>query len=103
MPYVIDDRGFLAEIDDVLDAYEGVAVAADDQVLVHSDLGLHNIAVDTETNELRGVFDYDSASGSNQTLGTRQATSQKGGLQTCTGRLGKDRRPRHSRRSIATA
>jgi hypothetical protein len=62
LPQVIDDRGLLAEIGDVLDNYDGMVVAADDQVLVHSDLGLHNIAVDAETDDVRGVFDYDSAS-----------------------------------------
>jgi aminoglycoside phosphotransferase (APT) family kinase protein len=62
LPQVIDDRGLLAEIDRVLDAYDGVAVAADDCVLVHGDLGLHNIAVDAATTEVRGVFDYAEAS-----------------------------------------
>jgi aminoglycoside phosphotransferase (APT) family kinase protein len=31
------------------------------RVLVHTDLGLHNVAVDPETKEVRGVFDYDGA------------------------------------------
>ena len=30
-------------------------------MLVHSDLGLHNIAVDPRTAEVQGVFDYDGA------------------------------------------
>ena len=30
-------------------------------MLVHGDLGFHNIAVDPGTDELLGVFDYDSA------------------------------------------
>ena len=59
---MIDDRGLLAEIDRALDAYDNVIVAPDDHVLVHGDLGLHNIAVDRETTEVRGVFDYDEAS-----------------------------------------
>ena len=32
-----------------------------DRVLVHADLGLHNLAIDPTTNDVRGVFDYDSA------------------------------------------
>jgi aminoglycoside phosphotransferase (APT) family kinase protein len=62
LPQVIDDRGLLADIDRVLDAYDAVAVAAEDRVLVHGDLGLHNLAVDPVTTEVRGVFDYAEAS-----------------------------------------
>jgi hypothetical protein len=61
IPDVIDDRRLLAEIDHALKVHDGVVVAADDRVLVHGDLGLHNIAVDPETIEVRGVFDYDGA------------------------------------------
>src|SRR5882724_9813896 len=59
LPRVIDDRGLLAAIDDVLDAYERTEIAPDDRVLVHGDLGLHNVATDPQTTDLRGVFDYD--------------------------------------------
>ncbi len=46
----------------VLDACEDVNVAGEDRVLTHGDLGLHNITVDAATDDLIGVFDYDSAS-----------------------------------------
>ena len=62
LPEVIDDRALLADIDRALDAYDAVSVAVEDHVLVHGDLGLHNVAVDPETTDLRGVFDYDEAS-----------------------------------------
>ena len=42
-------------------------------------------------------------SGSNQTLGTGRARSQKGGKRAYTGRPGKDRSARQNRRSIASA
>lgn len=61
LPDVIDDRRLLAEIDRALKVYDGVVATTDDHVLVHGDLGLHNIAVDPETIEVRGVFDYDGA------------------------------------------
>jgi hypothetical protein len=61
LPDVIDDRRLLAEIDHALKMYDGVVPVADDHVLVHGDLGLHNIAVDPETIEIHGVFDYDGA------------------------------------------
>lgn len=54
---VINDRTLLGEIEAVLDAYDGTSVDDRDRVLVHGDLGLHNIAVD-DHEEVRGVFDY---------------------------------------------
>jgi hypothetical protein len=62
LPQVIDDPDLLGRIDRALEDYDGVTVEAGDRVLVHGDLGLHNIAVDPETAEVRGVFDYDGAS-----------------------------------------
>lgn len=62
LPRVVDDRALLADMDRVLDAYDSVAVPADDRVLVHGDLGLHNMAIDPATSEVRGLFDYDGAS-----------------------------------------
>jgi aminoglycoside phosphotransferase (APT) family kinase protein len=59
---VIGDTSLLAQIDGVLVAHDRVAVTTDDHVLVHGDLGSHNIAVDPETSEVREVFDYDGAS-----------------------------------------
>jgi Phosphotransferase enzyme family len=61
LPEVVNDRDLLARIDGTLDAYEQVVIAADDNVLVHADLGLHNIAVDPGTAQVLGVFDYDGA------------------------------------------
>jgi hypothetical protein len=61
LPRVINDRGLLSAIDGALDTYDRVAVGIHDRVLVHGDLGLHNIAVDPETSQVRGVFDYDGA------------------------------------------
>jgi hypothetical protein len=66
LPDVIGDRGLLADIDRALEAYDAVTVAEEDRVLVHGDLGLHNIAVDPETAAVGGVFDYDEASWSDR-------------------------------------
>jgi aminoglycoside phosphotransferase len=62
LPQVIDDPDLLRKIDRALEDYDGLTVEAVDRVLVHGDLGLHNIAVDPGTAEVRGVFDYDGAS-----------------------------------------
>jgi Phosphotransferase enzyme family len=61
LPRVINDQSLLSAIDGALDTYERVAVGLHDRILVHADLGLHNIAVDPETGLVRGVFDYDGA------------------------------------------
>jgi Phosphotransferase enzyme family len=61
LPRVVEDRQLLLRLDRVFRDYEEVVVQADDRVLIHGDLGLHNIAVDPATAEVRGVFDYDGA------------------------------------------
>jgi aminoglycoside phosphotransferase (APT) family kinase protein len=61
LPGVVEDHSLLASIDRVLDRYEELSVGEDDRVLVHGDLGLHNIAVDPETGEVAGLFDYGDA------------------------------------------
>jgi hypothetical protein len=61
LPQVIDDPETIADADAIMAAYERVVVAESDRVLVHSDLGLHNLAIDARTRELTGVFDYDDA------------------------------------------
>jgi hypothetical protein len=61
VPDVVDDARLFAAIDRTLDAYEALAVDPADRVLVHGDIGLHNLAFDPATLEVRGMFDYDSA------------------------------------------
>jgi hypothetical protein len=61
LPHVINDKPLLGQIDAAFRRYEHVLVSPDDRVLVHADLGLHNVVVDPATAELRGVFDYDDA------------------------------------------
>lgn len=61
LPGVVDDPGLLAGIDQVLRHYDDQEAASADRVLVHGDLGFHNIAIEPGTDELVGVFDYDNA------------------------------------------
>jgi Phosphotransferase enzyme family len=61
LPQIIDDKALIAAIGRALDAYEAISIDPADRVLVHGDLGLHNLAIDPTTNDIRGVFDYDSA------------------------------------------
>jgi hypothetical protein len=61
LPRVVDDPRLVSRLDRIFRSYEEVTVRAEDRVLVHGDLGLHNIAVDPLTAQVRGVFDYDGA------------------------------------------
>jgi len=60
LPDVVADKALLADIVATLDVYDAVAVRDDDRALLHTDLGFHNMALDPETLDVRGVFDYDS-------------------------------------------
>jgi hypothetical protein len=60
LPSVIDDRGLIRALADVIEEYEGMAVDAADRALVHGDLGLHNLALD-QADAVNGVFDHDGA------------------------------------------
>jgi aminoglycoside phosphotransferase (APT) family kinase protein len=58
---VVEDRELLRHAEKVLQMYEGLSVEPSDCVLVHSDVGLHNVAVDDVTDAVNGIFDYHGA------------------------------------------
>jgi Phosphotransferase enzyme family len=61
LPMVVDDDGFIRAMEEVIELYEAVPVRADDRVLIHGDVGLHNLALDAESDCVNGIFDYDCA------------------------------------------
>jgi Phosphotransferase enzyme family len=61
LPGVIGDAELQARADDLLCAYEELSIRDDDRVLAHTDVGLHNLAIDADSYDVRGVFDYDGA------------------------------------------
>jgi hypothetical protein len=61
LPGVVDDDDLIVVMERTIERYEAVAVDADDCVLVHGDVGLHNLAFEAETDTVNGIFDYDSA------------------------------------------
>lgn len=61
LPRVVDDARLIARAEAVIDAYENVVVEDADRVLVHTDIGFHNLAIDGESYTVRGIFDYDGA------------------------------------------
>lgn len=61
LPRVVADRSLIRALDEVVERYDQISVAAADRALVHGDLGLHNLALDPGTDAVNGVFDYDGA------------------------------------------
>ncbi len=61
LPLVLDDDGFIHAMEEVIERYDAVPIRADDRVLIHGDVGLHNLALDAESDTVNGIFDYDSA------------------------------------------
>src|SRR5262249_6889804 len=61
IPRVTPERRLAREIDALLDRYDELVVSDADRVLVHGDVGLHNIAVDPESFTVLGIFDYEGA------------------------------------------
>jgi aminoglycoside phosphotransferase (APT) family kinase protein len=61
LPGVVDDDDLVVRMGRTIERYEAVAVDAGDRVLVHGDVGLHNLALDPETDSVNGIFDYDGA------------------------------------------
>jgi Phosphotransferase enzyme family len=58
---VVNDGRLIADAEAVMDAYEEVFVSEADRALVHTDIGLHNLAIDSASYAVRGIFNYDEA------------------------------------------
>ena len=58
---VVNDPELLSGADAVMRAYENLHVLETDRVLVHTDVALHNLAIDEGTHVVRGLFDYEGA------------------------------------------
>jgi aminoglycoside phosphotransferase (APT) family kinase protein len=63
LPLVIDDPSLHAAADHVIARYEEALddTHESDRVLVHTDLGFHNVSLDLETLEVHGIFDWEAA------------------------------------------
>lgn len=61
LPDVVENADLRSRADAVICAYESVDVPDDDRVLAHTDVGLHNLAIDAESYAVNGVFDYEGA------------------------------------------
>jgi hypothetical protein len=61
VPLVVEDATLLARINRALLRRAEITCPAEESVLIHADLGLHNIALDPISYRLAGIFDYDGA------------------------------------------
>ena len=66
LPRAIDDAGMLRRIEQALSRYATMEAGHADRVLVHGDLGFHNLAIHPATDAVCGVFDYGDASWSDR-------------------------------------
>jgi aminoglycoside phosphotransferase (APT) family kinase protein len=58
---VADDGALVRRMSLAVERYEAMAVEPHDRVLVHGDVGLHNLALDPDTDAVNGIFDYGGA------------------------------------------
>jgi aminoglycoside phosphotransferase (APT) family kinase protein len=70
---VVDDRHIHAGAESVLDSYRSItrSLPRHERVLVHGDLGFHNLALSPETQTLSGIFDWAEACWSDHHLDFR--------------------------------
>jgi Ser/Thr protein kinase RdoA (MazF antagonist) len=61
LPRVVDDAALVARAAAVMARWEALRTPDEDRVLVHTDIGFHNLALDPETLAVRGVFDWEDA------------------------------------------
>jgi aminoglycoside phosphotransferase (APT) family kinase protein len=63
LPAVVADRELHARADEIMVRHDELqsSLAGRDRVLVHSDLGFHNLSFDAASGDVKGVFDWESA------------------------------------------
>ena len=66
LPRLPADADLLRRMEGVINRYEAEHAASTDRVLVHGDLGFHNLAFDSTDDTIAGVFDYADASWSDR-------------------------------------
>jgi aminoglycoside phosphotransferase (APT) family kinase protein len=59
---VVNDARLIQDAQSVMDAYADTSIAEDDRVLVHGDIGFHNLSIDPVSHAVLGIFDYEDAS-----------------------------------------
>jgi aminoglycoside phosphotransferase (APT) family kinase protein len=56
----IDATALKAQVQEVFARFDALEIGDDEVVLVHGDLGSHNVAFEPETSEVLGVYDFDA-------------------------------------------
>ena len=83
LPQVVDDPHLHAAADAVIAAYEDAieSTADSDRVLVHGDLGLHNVSIDALALRVNGIFDWETACWSDRHVDFRYLAFDVGRLE----------------------
>jgi len=58
---MVNDLKLVDDAQAIIANYEAIQIPESDRVLVHGDVGFHNLVIDPSSATVRGVFDYDSA------------------------------------------
>jgi aminoglycoside phosphotransferase (APT) family kinase protein len=58
---VVDDSKLIDDAEAVIANYGAQLISESDRVLLHADVGFHNLVVDPSSHTVRGIFDYDGA------------------------------------------
>jgi aminoglycoside phosphotransferase len=61
LPDVVEDPGLQRAIAEALAIFDAFEAPPSDHVLVHTDVGLHNLALDPDTWAIHGIFDFAGA------------------------------------------
>jgi aminoglycoside phosphotransferase len=61
LPLVVDDPKLITDADQLLTSYDAIKTPPSEGVLVHTDVGFHNMGIDRESYNLNGFFDYGEA------------------------------------------
>lgn len=84
LPRVIDDAELIGAIDGALARFDAFAAPESDRVLVHTDVGLHNLAFDPASLEVRGIFDFAEAAWADRHWDLRHLVWRGGAAATLT-------------------
>lgn len=80
LPHVIDDPALEAAADHIIARFEDSAPAGApvDRVLVHTDLGLHIVSIDSDTLTVHGIFDWEGGCWSDRHFDFRHLLQEEG-------------------------
>jgi hypothetical protein len=68
---VVVDASLRADAEEIIARYESLPVSESDRVLVHGDVGLHNLAIHEASHAVHGLYDYEGSAWADRHLDFR--------------------------------